>query len=297
MFTCPYCGGEAIDESGNDALVCTECGRLFSLDEAFDDERETAEAEKRVMGQLMAEQDAVERRIRKFRFILWSAVVILCVAVISICVVKYVVDGNNEYKDYPAPRVDWRVLLTEEVLAEEYKAFYGARSDGKLELIVIAAVTDIAIIVIGLLASALIPIWIRKQVLGDDEKGNAMVAFMISFFLILISVFTVAIYKGRKNISPKNAKYCLYKIDYKGKYIEQDYTYSENSSDYTYVIRYYRDGYEIKKTVSQEEYNIFPNTTGKYYIAEASDGNSRVIFHAYEVGVCAVNMYVYEEYG
>ena len=65
MFTCPYCGGEAIDESGNDALVCTECGRLFSLDEASDDERETAEAEKRVMGQLMAEQDAVGSRRKR----------------------------------------------------------------------------------------------------------------------------------------------------------------------------------------------------------------------------------------
>ena len=280
MFTCPYCGGKAIDEPGNDALVCTSCGRLFDLDAAADEEREAAETEKRVLGELMAEQDALEKRIRRFRSILWGIVVVLSLAVICVCIVKYV-SSSNPYEGYTSDRADVMTVLNEEVLSEDYKEFYGASSSAKKELVLISSVLIVTFVVIGLFLSSLVPARMRKTVLGEDEKGNVVVVFIISFFLVLISIFNVAIYMGKKKISPSKAEYRLYVIDYRGKESKLADYGTDYATEYVYYIRFMKDGKEHSKRVSGDEYNFFPKDKGKYYIGAASDGSSHINFRVY----------------
>ncbi len=297
MYRCPICGGEAVDESGNDAYVCLSCGKLFDPEAVIDEEQEQKDAEKQILKDMLKVEDALSERSRKITRLTVLITVFLCVAVTAVCLVKALRVSDNPYEGYNSKYGDpyfsdsileeveheypaIKTTITEDVLKEDYKQYYGNR--GKPErntLIVTALVADLLIIFVGATILAVKKILIRRRHLNEEETENAKVLFFGGAFILVIVFALLGIYFNTKNISPKNADYRLYKIEYLGKTTSSN-SFGDVRSE-SYYIRFMKEGKEITKIVSEEEYNIFPNWTGTYYVGVASDGTTHVIFCVY----------------
>ena len=291
MYRCPICGGEAVDESGNDAYVCLSCGKLFDPEAVIDEEQEQKDAEKQILKDMLKVEDALSERSRKITRLTVLITVFLCVAVTAVCLVKALHVSDNPYEGYSSKYGDSHVsdsileeieheypaiktTITEDVLKEDYKQYYGNR--GKPErntLIVTALVADLLIVLVGVTVLSVKKILIRRRHLNEEETENAKVLFAGGALILVIVLALIGFYFTTKNISPKKADYRLYKIEYLGKIADDE--------SGAYYIRFIKDGKGISKQVAEEEYNIFPKLKGTYYVGAASDGTTQVIFRVY----------------
>lgn len=309
MYRCPKCGGEAVDEPGNDAYVCLSCGNLFDPEAVIDEEQEQKDAEKQILKDMLKVEDSLSERSRKITRLTVLITVFLCIAVTAVCLVKALHVSDNPYAGYSSkygdPYVSDSILeeieheypvikttITEDVLKEDYKQYYGNR--GKPErnaLIVTALVADLLIVLGGVTVLSIKKIHIRRRHLNEEETENSKVLFVGGALILVIVCALIGIYFNTKIVSPKKADYRLYKIEYLWKTWSSSYN---NGPSESYYIRFMKEGKEITKIVSEEEYNIFPNWTGTYYVGVASDGATQVIFRVYSEKEYETGVFLYD---
>ncbi|MBO4928432.1 MAG: hypothetical protein J5379_09330 [Clostridiales bacterium] len=213
MYRCPHCGGQAIDEPGNDAFVCLSCGKLCDASSVIDDEKEEKDAERERMKEQFSEAESLSKKTRK------------------------------------------------------YKA--------------IAAAIDGLILLVGATVIALMKIRVRKKTLNGDERQGARDAFVVGFILFVIIILLLAYVFLRKDIDPRKADYRIYKIEFTGKYTQSSHTSGSEASGDTCYICYMQNGQEKRKTVSEQEYDIFPTRHGTYYVGAAMKNGDKVLFRVY----------------
>ena len=298
MYRCPICGGEAVDEPGNDAFVCLSCGKLFDPKAVIDEDQEQKDAEKIILKDMLKAEDILSKRSEKITRITVLITVFLCLAVTAVCLVKAFRVSDNPYEGYKSEYGDpdvpdslleqidheypaVKTIITEDVLKEDYKQYYGNRGKPERDtLILTAVVSDILIVIVGVTVLVVLKIRIRRRRLDEEESENIKYLLVVGAMLLFLTSGFLSIYFSTKNISPKTADYRLYKIEYTGKET-RDFPGSTYDRTETCYIRFMKNGEEVTKHVSEEEFNLFPKLKGTYYVGAASNGTSHVIFRVY----------------